>query len=354
MVIFDTKGDFKDEFYRPGDIIFSNGKDACGADGKADFWNIINELKNDEHLRENIIEISHALFSERLKNSKEAFFPMAAREVMGAILYHAVQKRRTEPRSVNNAFILQMINKSAAELRGIFDKYPPYKYVNCFIPEEAVEQTEGVMAELLSVVQPLLVGNFGKPGSLSIRDLIKAKGGRRIFIEYDIGVGNMLTPIYTLLFDLAIKEALCRDHSEGNVFMIADEFKLLPNLRHIDDAVNFGRSLGLKFMIGIQNVDQIIEIYGESRAKNIFSGFMSHFAFPVSDYNTRKYIKERAGENITCTEAYGHEVYRHISKANVVEDWDMAELVQGECIVMLNHQQPFNFKFEKYEPALKR
>lgn len=41
------------------------------------------------------------------------------------------------------------------------------------------------------------------------------KGGRFIFIEYDLGIGNMLTPIYSLLFDMAIKEALCRKKSEG-------------------------------------------------------------------------------------------------------------------------------------------
>ena len=49
--------------------------------------------------------------------------------------------------------------------------------------------------------------------------------------------------MYRLLIDLALKEALGRSHSAGDVYMIIDEFKLLPKLQHIDDALNFGRSL---------------------------------------------------------------------------------------------------------------
>jgi hypothetical protein len=41
MVVFDTKGDFYKEFYRPGDIVISNDSTARGANG-VDYWNIVN------------------------------------------------------------------------------------------------------------------------------------------------------------------------------------------------------------------------------------------------------------------------------------------------------------------------
>ena len=158
----------------------------------------------------------------------------------------------------------------------------------------------------------------------------------------------MLTPIYSLLFDLAIKEALCRSKSDGNVFFVCDEFKLLPNLKHIDDAVNFGRSLGIKFMIGVQNIDQIIEIYGENMAKNIFSGFLNIFAFKVSDYSTRNYLKERSGENRKCTTYKSTTVQETIAMAHVVEDWDVANLKLGEAIISMNSAEPFKFGFSAF------
>lgn len=348
MIVFDTKGDFYKEFYRLGDIVISNDNTACGATG-VDYWNIINEVEDDEHLEENVMEIASALFAERLKSGNDPFFPNAAKDIVTAALYHFVKVRGSIK---SNNKILSDFFKSVSQndLLDLLSRYPQYEAMKSYIPVRAQEQALGVMAEIQQVMRSVLVGNFAKPGTLSIRNLVRKKGGKRIFIEYDIGVGSMLSPIYTLLFDLAIKEALCRKKSAGNVFFAVDEFKLLPNLKHIDDAVNFGRSLGIKFMIGIQNTDQIIEAYNENMAMNIFSGFLNQFAFKVNDFSTRKYIKERAGTNRKKTVYKTTAVHESIEAANVIEDWDVSNLLLGQAVVSLNNSEPFVFRFEEYKP----
>lgn len=346
MIIFDTKGDFYKEFYKPGDIVISNDDSAIGGTGP-DYWNIINELENDKHLTENVIEIANALFAEKMKNSGDSFFPNAAKDIVTAVLYHfVVNKNKIK---ANNETLSGCFKKSTQEwYSALLNSYPQFSAMTSYIPADAPGQALGVLAEIQQTIRQVFVGNFAKAGNLSIRDLVRKKGGKKIFIEYDIGVGSMLTPIYSLLFDLAIKEALCRSKSEGNVFFVVDEFKLLPNLQHIDDAVNFGRSLGIKFMIGIQNTDQIIETYGENMAMNIFSGFLNQFAFKVSDYSTRNYIKEHAGQNRKCTILKTTNVQEIIETANIIEDWDIANLELGEAIVMLNKSDPFKFRFNKF------
>lgn len=349
MIIFDTKGDFYKEFYKPGDIVISNDGTACGSSGP-DYWNIINELDGTVGFKEDVIEISNALFAEKLKKAGDnAFFPQAAKDIMSAVLYHfALVKSRGTVKSDNYTLSEAMKKEGIDWYRSILSMYPNFSAMQSYIPPDAMGQALGVLAEMQQVVRSVFVGNFAKRGTLSIRNLVRNKGGKKIFIEYDIGIGGMLTPIYSLLFDLAIKEALCRSKSDGNVFFVCDEFKLLPNLQHIDDAVNFGRSLGIKFMIGIQNVDQIIDIYGENRAKNIFSGFLNLLAFKVGDYSTRNYIKERAGENRKCTVYKSTTVQETISTAHVVEDWDVANLKLGEAIVSLNSAEPFKFGFSEF------
>lgn len=348
MIVFDTKGDFYKEFYRPGDIVISNDNTACGAVG-VDYWNIINEVEDDEHLEENVMEIANALFAERLKSGNDPFFPNAAKDIVTAALYHFVKVRGSI--KSNNKMLSDFFKSvSQNDLLDLLSRYPQYEAMKSYIPLKAQEQALGVMAEIQQVMRSVLVGNFAKPGTLSIRNLVRKKGGKRIFIEYDIGVGSMLSPIYTLLFDLAIKEALCRKKSAGNVFFAVDEFKLLPNLKHIDDAVNFGRSLGIKFMIGIQNTDQIIEAYNENMAMNIFSGFLNQFAFKVNDFSTRKYIKERAGTNRKKTVYKSTAVHESIEAANVIEDWDVSNLLLGQAVVSLNNSEPFVFRFEEYIP----
>lgn len=349
MIIFDTKGDFYKEFYKPGDIVISNDATACGSSG-ADYWNLINEIDGSIGLKEDVIEIANALFADKLKKAGDnAFFPQAAKDIMSAVLYHfALVKSRGTIKS-DNFTISEAMKKEGIEwYRSILSMYPNYAAMQSYIPQDAMGQALGVLAEIQQVVRSVFVGNFAKRGNLSIRNLVRNKGGKKIFIEYDIGIGGMLTPIYSLLFDLAIKEALCRSKSDGNVFFVCDEFKLLPNLKHIDDAVNFGRSLGIKFMIGVQNVDQIIEIYGDNMAKNIFSGFLNLFAFKVNDYSTRNYIKERSGENRKCTTYKSTTVQETISMAHVVEDWDVANLKLGEAIVSMNSAEPFKFGFSAF------
>lgn len=347
MIIFDTKGDFYKEFYRPGDIVISNDSTACGANGP-DYWNIINELLDDTKIKEDVVEISNALFAEKLRTAGEnAFFPQAAKDIMSAVLYHYALKKGMI-KSDNYSLSETMKKEGIKWYQSILSMYNQFSAMQSYIPENAMGQALGVLAEIQQIVRSVFIGNFAKRGTLSIRDLVRKKGGKKIFIEYDIGIGGMLTPIYSLLFDLAIKEALCRSKSDGNVFFICDEFKLLPNLQHIDDAVNFGRSLGIKFMIGIQNVDQIIDIYGENRAKNIFSGFLNLFAFKVGDHSTRTYIKERCGENRKCTVYKSTSVQENISTAHVVEDWDIANLKLGEAIVSINTAEPFKFGFSEF------
>ena len=85
-----------------------------------------------------------------------------------------------------------------------------------------------------NITRQIFVGSFAKQGAFSIRNFIRNKGARTLFVEYDLSIGSTLTPVYRLLFDLALKEAIGRTKSEGNVYFVFDEFKLLPNLRHIE------------------------------------------------------------------------------------------------------------------------
>jgi len=352
MVIFDTKGDFYREFYRPGDVVISNDERATNGK-KMDFWNLFGEITIDGRTEENVLEISKTLFSDRLQNSSQPFFPNAAMDLFSAVLLHML---RTESmadvrdnmnlRSIFNSF-------SVPAMKKILMKYPDLKAMISYIDDEKSGQTLGVVAELQQLVREIFVGNFKKKGSLAMRRLIREKGGRAIFVEYDLGLGNMLTPVYKLLIDLAIKEALCRSANEGNVYFMIDEFRLVPNLQHIDDGVNFGRSLGAKFAVGIQNVDQISAAYGENLSRSILSGFGTTFAFRVNDANSREYIKNLYGRNIKIqnfvSRVQSRGLTEQIREGYVAEDSDITNLRVGEAIVGTMSCEPFRFRFPPYK-----
>ena len=297
VVIFDTKGDFYHEFYRPGDVVISNDARADGGSGP-DYWNLFGEVTIDDRVEENILEIAKSFFAEKLEHTTQPFFPNAAKDLFSALLLHMVRSEQFRDFRNNQALRSTFDTFSVPAMKTILQSHRDLKAMTSYIEDEKSGQTLGVVAELQQMVREIFVGNFRKKGTLSMRQLIRNKGGRVIFVEYDLGIGGMLTPVYRLLIDLAIKEALCRTSNEGNVYFFIDEFRLLPHLEHIDDGVNFGRSLGAKFFVGIQNIDQIAAAYGENMARSILSGFGTTLAFRVNDPNSREYVKSLFGRNI--------------------------------------------------------
>jgi type IV secretory pathway TraG/TraD family ATPase VirD4 len=347
MMIFDTKGDFYSTFYQKGDIVISNDDKATGPDGP-DYWNIFNEIDL-ACLEEDSIEIARSLFQKRSQQSNQPFFPNAARDIFTALLLHA--GRTGDLRS--NAKLRQFLDQSsAADIRALLQTHNDLKAISSYISDDHSSQTQGVISEFQQLMREIFVGNFRKEGTLSVRNAIRNKGGRIIFVEYDLGIGGMLTPIYSLLMDMAIKEALSRKKSDGNVWFVIDEFRLLPNLEHIDDGVNFGRSLGAKFIIGVQNIDQVFDSYGEAQARNILSGFLTTFAFRVNDATTRNYIQQMFGKNrkkeVYMASVQSRGIVEQLRDANVVEDWEITNLGIGEAIIGMPGLEPFKFKFDQY------
>ena len=350
MIIFDTKGDFYKEFYEPGDVVISNDDISTGGDS-LDYWNIFNEIEPGEHMLESIIEISKSLFSEQCKNTNQIFFPNAAKDIFMACILHFM--RSVPPRQWTNKELIHYLNSTPIkEIKAMLNSYDDLRAMSSYIENEDSPQTQGVMSVLQQVIREVFIGNFCKTGTLSLRNLVRKKGGIKVFIEYDLSIGRMLSPVYSLMFDMAIKSALGRKRSSGNVFFITDEFRLLPNLEHIDDAVNFGRSLGIKFMIGIQNVEQIYECYGEERARSILSGFLTSFSFRVNDSKSREYIQQLYGKN-QVTEAYlpinkSNGLIENQREANVIEDWEVSRLLIGQAIIGMPNVEPFVFRFNEY------
>lgn len=347
VMVFDTKGDFYSSFYQDGDIVISNDEKSTGPNGP-DFWNVFNEI-DPTCLEEDSIEIACSLFQNRMQQSNQPFFPNAARDIFNALLIHS--DRTGDFRS--NAKLRQFLDQSSsANIRDLLQTHNDLKGICSYISDDKSPQTQGVISEFQQLIREIFVGNFRKEGTLSVRNAIRNKGGRIVFIEYDLGIGGMLTPIYSLLMDLAIKEALCRKKSDGNVWFVIDEFRLLPNLEHIDDGINFGRSLGAKFIIGVQNIDQVFDSYGEAQARNILSGFQSTFAFRVNDSSTRNYIQQMFGKNrkkeVYMASVQSRGIVEQLRDANVVEDWEISNLGIGEAIVGLPGMEPFKFKLDRF------
>lgn len=358
MLVFDTKGDFYSKFYHQGDVVISNSKQHVQNSLK---WNIYKEVLvdgwDDKDIFNNVYEITHSLFKDAIERTSQQFFPSAARDLFSAILIAQIRLGKDDmefrKRFFNNNALREYLDSLSVErLKKLLNPkvFPDLSSALMYVGDGQNDQALGVLAELQNVTRQIFIGEFAEDGRFSVRNFVREKNGKTLFIEYDLAMGETLTPIYRLLFDLGLKEAMGRNKSSGNVYVICDEFKLLPNLQHIEDGVNFGRSLGVKIVAGLQSIEQLYEIYGESKGKNIAAGFSSVISFKTNDNSTREYVSDLYGKNIVLEQykSSNNTIVEDKREGRTVEDWDLNSLRIGEAIVGLAFEKPFRFQFDLY------
>lgn len=359
VIIFDSKGDYYSRFGKtPGSQVIGNSKPYLNRSLR---WNIFKEVlfeaTSDRDIVMNAQEIAKILFADREKRTNNPFFPNAARDLFASLLIFltrtGIQDRNFAKTMLFNSKLKELLEKSTADdlLRFLsFDQ--DLTSVSSYISGGG-EQANGVLSEMYSVVRDILIGVFAESGHFSIKNFVRNRGGKVLFVEYDLAIGQSLTPIYRLLIDLALKEALGRSeiggNAKGNMYLFCDEFRLIPHLQHIDDGVNFGRSMGVKIFAGVQSVEQIYELYGESRGRNILTGFSNLFAFRTYDPSTMKYIRERSGRNVVLDQFFtgSQKLEEKARSSHAIEDWDLYTLDVGDAIVSLAFGRPFRFHFQK-------
>lgn len=360
MIVFDTKGEFYDEFHQQGDYVIGNSRRFRDISAT---WNIFDEILADgwdnSSVSMNAREMASALFHGR-GSSSQPFFCNAARDIFRGVLQYFVRQAEQKPelweKRLNNKDLINILRRfTINNYKRAFSSYSDLHNLITYFGDGESNQALGVFGELNSMLQEYFVGIFEEYNprkSISMRNAVRNRGGRALFVEYDLSVGETLTPIYRMLIDQALKEALGRNSAQGNVYLIADEFKLLPKLQHIDDALNFGRGLGVRVFAGIQSIDQLYDIYGREKGAVIASGFGSIFAFHTNDNSSRDYITKRFGENIVISEylnTYKNTMVSQERQGHTVEDWDQTSLGVGQAVIGLGDELPFLFQFDEYQ-----
>ena len=366
LIIYDTKGDyyrtFGSQIPKEECIVFGVGREYEDISGVYNIFGDMMPRGNDGRLvyTKDSDEKAAAVAKKLLKNlqsKQQPIFPSMAQGVITACLIYFMRTYwRTQPSMLNNKALFQFIMESTdEELLAVFeqvymkDRRKVRKYI-----EGKNSQTQGVQAYVGAALEELLVGPFVEHDpqkAFSMSELVRLPGKKVIFIEYDLERGDTLKPLYGLMIDAALSESLGGHHTERNpVYFILDEMLLLPELDHLSNGLNFGRSQGVKILCGLQNVSGLADVYGETGAKKVLASFQTMIAFHNSDAHTRDFLVERFGKNYTITSAAVQQENLTIEReGHTVEDWDILSLKRGEAIVGLKFEDPFLFSMPKYE-----
>lgn len=345
VIFFDSKGDFLKRFYRPGDYVIGNSNQYSRY--PLSKWNLYRELSitGSVSREDTIREIATTLFRKRIDTAKDPTFASGARDIFAALI--EVQFR-DNVLNQNNASLRRLIGQ--LDIKGIkerVDRYPDLRWINMYMHSEGSATTQSFLSPLGSMLHDVFTAHFAEAGEFSIREAIQKRGGKSVFLEYDIVNSSLIDTVYTVLLDLASKDALGNEERDKYVYFILDEFPLIPRLNYIDNLLNFGRSRGVRVIAGIQNVNQVKNAYGTSLGISILSGFSTYMIFRLFDEESRKMVSERHGRNRKLVRVpfsdgilNGNQEYE---QGNAIEDWDLVNLRKGECIVSMPNSAPYRF-----------
>ena len=369
IVIFDTKGDylkaFGDKIPEENRVVIGNGEDYRDI---TKYHNIFAEIMPkgldgrlvytpDSEI--DALEIAEQLFQQMQSETQPIFPAMAEQIVAGIIIYFMRRYWDGNQEQLNNKELIRFFqSKTTEELKAIFQEEFMEDQRSCvsYISGNG-NQTQGVNSYIGSVLRKMFVGPFAEADTdreFSMMHMVNGNQKKVVFIEYDLKRGNALAPMYGILIDQVLKHALGgRQDVRKNVYMLLDEWALLPKLRHAANSLSFGRSQGVKVMAGIQNISAIEELYGEAGAKNILAGFQNIFAFKLTDYDTRQFLVKRLGENyqnISFSAQIDNVNVQRIGHS--LEEWDLLDLKLGQAVVSMANEKPFLFRLPKYRERI--
>ncbi len=365
IIIFDTKGDYLAEF---GSRIPEEERVVIGSGWEyrkiTSYHNIFAEIMPrgvdgklvytpDSDV--DALEIAELFFQQMHSETQPVFPAMAEQIVAGIIIYFMRRYWREDQSRLNNQELIHFFQRrTTEELKAVFEENYMEDYKSCisYISGKGT-QTQGVNSYIGAILRKMFIGPFAMADPAREFSMMHILTGRKrtvVFIEYDLKRGNALAPMYGILIDQALKNALGgRGDTRKNVYLLLDEWALLPKLKYAADSLSFGRSQGVKVMAGIQNISAIEDLYGEAGARNILAGFQNIFAFRITDYHTRRFLVERLGENYQNISFSAQNESANIQyTGHTLEEWDLMELELGQAAVVLAGEAPFLFRFPRY------
>jgi type IV secretory pathway TraG/TraD family ATPase VirD4 len=365
IFIFDTKGDYLETFgSRIPDsvkVVIGNGEVYRRATSYHNIFAEVMSRGNDGKLvytpesDEDALEICGQLFKS-MQSETQPIFPAMAEQVVAAVMVYFMRTYwRSDPSKLNNKELINFFtHRTNEDLRNILSLDYMADQRSCidYISGKGT-QTQGVNSFVGSMMRKMFVGPFAQADparEFSMRDIVCGGKKKVVFIEYDLRKGGLLAPMYGILIDRALANALGgRQQTKTNKYFLLDEMLLLPILEHMADSLNFGRSLGVRVMCGLQNTCGLEEQYGEAGARNILSSFQNMVAFRLNDYDSRQFVINRLGENYQNFSLSVQQKNFNIQRAgHTVEDWNLLKLKNGEAVVSLACEAPFLFTMPLY------
>jgi len=169
-----------------------------------------------------------------------------------------------------------------------------------------------------------------------------------LYIKYDEAKSNYLSPFLSVFYSQLINKIM---YAEGlPVLFLLDEMQNVGRLSNFEQVVAVSRSKNIGFLICLQNLVKLYDIYGKNNTTTILNNLKSKVILPsLSDYDALSYLSNLCGDKEVNTESHNRD---NISTSKTVKKLFTADEIRriedDKLLIIAHNKLPFLDKQNTY------
>lgn len=360
LLVLDPKGEFYEGIGQEGDVRLGVGTNRAPNVRWSMFKDISAGVRTEKELRQRCAMVARNCLVTK-ENATQPFFTEAPRAAAENLLYLALHCPAILPdgRLCNEGFVALVESG---------------RYNNAIAAAAAhgMPEVSGALMELLgkdgvtnptqlsvrmelkvSVTASLKHFNRSAPRSAPLFSAVQAvrqRGGKRIFLQYDLSAGGTAVAATANILDLAVQSAF--EQTDGRVILVLDEMVQLGNAfrETLAKASAVGRSYHLALIAGVQSLAQMEEVYTADSAKALMNNFQTQFHYRTADPDSEEYLRKQCGDIVVQRSRLvsGIAVHRGaMERTPALTDETIAAMDVGDCVLLQTGAKPCLVHFER-------
>jgi hypothetical protein len=190
-----------------------------------------------------------------------------------------------------------ILNCDAKQLKEYFQSY--YPEANNLVEEDS-KTTQGFLAVIstqltwlsyvASVWSEESENRFSVSSWLSDTSIVST-----VIVPNNPAYPQISGPLCAALMSIIISQKISKPDTDCTTWLILDELADLPKTDMFEKWLSLGRSKGARTIAGLQNFNQLVDIYGDKKAETILSLFGILICLRTNSYSSSKLLSENLG-----------------------------------------------------------
>ena len=271
------------------------------------------------------------------ESGNDPFWSLAARQVFSGVCFDL--SKGNNP-SIKSLYEVLMTTTSAEFAKLLEEKNPESE-----IPSDNDKVAKSVRYVLKVYINSLKLLKEYSNNSFSIKEWIRDENQRGfLFLTSRSDFHESIKPLLSLWLDLTVRNLLSLDQeTKRKVWFIIDELPSLQKLEALKSGLAESRQFGGSFVISVQLISQLRDIYGRNGAQSISGLTKNKLIFSTPDNETARFCSDDLGNKEVLSNkeniSYGaHEVRDGVS---MYEQKELQKLVLPSEIMALPNLEFF-------------